>query len=185
MAPVDSSTKIASSVSKLSLNPPKAKGRKDTKARAPKKSKPVADSWEDEETTSGSDTESGLPAHETNDDDEAEEGAGTQAPPPTPISPNYSTAPSPAVTSPSSPPGFDQDPAIDFGPATRPEKTDAVARRMIAGALGVRAPKPTEEQRAYDRAVREKERKRREEDQEKEQKRLAEAEKAKKSVWED
>ncbi|KAK6957411.1 hypothetical protein Daesc_000196 [Daldinia eschscholtzii] len=67
----------------------------------------------------------------------------------------------------------------------RPEKTDAVARRMIASALGVRAPRPTEEQRAYDRAVREKERKRREEEKEAEKKRKEEAERAKVAIWED
>ena len=46
-------------------------------------------------------------------------------------------------------------------PSCRPEKTDAVAKRMIAGALGVKAPKKTEEQKAYDKAIKEKEIKRR------------------------
>ncbi|CAI4211333.1 unnamed protein product [Parascedosporium putredinis] len=48
----------------------------------------------------------------------------------------------------------------------RPEKTDAVARRMIAGALGVKAPKQTEEQKAYDRAIKEQARKKKEEERE-------------------
>jgi hypothetical protein len=49
----------------------------------------------------------------------------------------------------------------------------------------MRAPRPTEEQRAYDRAVREKEKKRREE--EKEQERLKEeaAAKARQAIWDD
>lgn len=67
----------------------------------------------------------------------------------------------------------------------RPEKTDAVARRMIASALGVKAPKLTDEQKAYDRALREKERKKRELEKEEEKKRQAEAEKAKIAIWED
>lgn len=63
----------------------------------------------------------------------------------------------------------------------RPEKTVGPAARMIAGALGVRAPRRTEEQRAYEKAAREKERVAREE------KRLAEERsvKARASVWDD
>ena len=67
----------------------------------------------------------------------------------------------------------------------RPEKTDAVAKRMIAGALGVRAPKKTEEQRAYDRAVKEKEIKRRNREREDEVRAKEEAETARVKVWED
>jgi len=68
---------------------------------------------------------------------------------------------------------------------TRPEKTDAVARRMIAGALGVRAPKKTEEGREYEKAVRDRERKKR--DQEREAQRRAEedAQRARAAVWGD
>ncbi|KAL2258061.1 hypothetical protein VTK26DRAFT_8776 [Humicola hyalothermophila] len=65
----------------------------------------------------------------------------------------------------------------------RPEKTDAVARRMIASALGMKAPRMTDEQRAYDRAVREKERKRREEEKERERKREEEIVKARQAIW--
>jgi hypothetical protein len=67
----------------------------------------------------------------------------------------------------------------------RPEKTDAVAKRMIAGALGVRAPKQTEEQKAYDRAVKEKETRRRNLEKEVAAKAEQEAEKAKAAVWND
>ncbi|KAH6856730.1 hypothetical protein B0I37DRAFT_368191 [Chaetomium sp. MPI-CAGE-AT-0009] len=82
-------------------------------------------------------------------------------------------------------PGSSLSSSSSGGPSKRPEKTDAVARRMIASALGMRAPRPTEEQRAYDRAVREKEKKRREE--EKEQERLKEeaAAKARQAIWDD
>lgn len=56
---------------------------------------------------------------------------------------------------------------------------------MIAGALGLRAPKQTEEQKAYNKAIREKERKRREEEKAAEAKKQEEAAKAKAAIWED
>jgi hypothetical protein len=56
---------------------------------------------------------------------------------------------------------------------------------LIAGALGVRAPKMTEEQRAYDRAVKEKEIKRRNVEKEEAAKAQEEAEKAKAAAWND
>lgn len=67
----------------------------------------------------------------------------------------------------------------------RPEKTNAVAGRLIAGALGVRAPKKTDEQRAYDRAVREKEQKRRDLEKEEAKRKEEEIAKAKAAAWED
>ena len=56
---------------------------------------------------------------------------------------------------------------------------------MIAGALGIKAPKKTDEQRAYDRAIREKEMKRRNEEKAREKQKMEEAERAKAAVWED
>jgi hypothetical protein len=56
---------------------------------------------------------------------------------------------------------------------------------MIAGALGLKAPKKTEEQRAYDRAVKEKEMKRRNLEKEAAARAKEEAEKAKSAVWSD
>jgi hypothetical protein len=54
---------------------------------------------------------------------------------------------------------------------------------MIAGALGIRAPKRTEEQRAYDRAMKEKEIKRRNRAKEEEAKAKEEDDRAKAAVW--
>ncbi|KAK2932270.1 hypothetical protein FoTM2_006728 [Fusarium oxysporum f. sp. vasinfectum] len=54
-----------------------------------------------------------------------------------------------AKKSPSGSPG----PRAGADPDKRPEKTDAVARRMIAAGLGLKAPKQTEEQRAYQRSA--------------------------------
>jgi hypothetical protein len=56
---------------------------------------------------------------------------------------------------------------------------------MIAASLGLRAPKLTDEQRAYDKAVREKEKKRKEEEKEKERQREEEAAKARQAIWDD
>ncbi|KAF0330292.1 hypothetical protein RB213_013399 [Colletotrichum asianum] len=162
---------VTSSLSKLTLD-----GDKKPAKTAKKTKKPVVDSWEDEDL---------------DDDDEEEEakppgGDGSKAPPPTPISPTYNTA------SHSFPPYGTADStgawaagAPPAGGPRRPEKTDAVARRMIASALGVKVPKQTEEQKAYDRAVREQERKRREEEKAAERKKQEETESAKAAIWED
>lgn len=76
-------------------------------------------------------------------------------------------------------------PAGDELRTRRPEKTDAVARRMIAAGLGLKAPKLTEEQKAYQRSVREQEKRRREQEKAEEQRRRDEADKARAAVWED
>jgi hypothetical protein len=52
----------------------------------------------------------------------------------------------------------------------RSEKTDAIAKRMICGAVRIKPPKKSAEQKAYEKAMREKEAKRR--DQEKKRLRL-------------
>ncbi|EFQ27643.1 hypothetical protein CGRA01v4_02974 [Colletotrichum graminicola] len=174
---------LPSSLSKLSID------SSNKKPAAKKIKEPVADSWEDEDVD---DEEEGG-----NDDDKGErEGTatpqadGSKAPPPTPISPTYSAADrsfSPYAAADPSAPSASSSPAASSGSsgARRPEKTDAVARRMIASALGVKVPRMTEEQRAYDRAVKEKERKRREEEKAADKRRLEAAEKAKAAIWED
>ena len=68
-------------------------------------------------------------------------------------------------------------------PGSRPEKQTAVAGRLIAGALGVRTPKKTEEQRAYDKAMVEKEVRRREKERQTKKREEEEAEKARAAVW--
>lgn len=67
----------------------------------------------------------------------------------------------------------------------RPEKQVAVAGRMIAGALGVKAAPKSEEARAYERAVREKERKRLAKEKEGKRAEVEAAERAKRQVWDD
>ncbi|KAK4156203.1 hypothetical protein C8A00DRAFT_30898 [Chaetomidium leptoderma] len=169
-----------------------------SRAKPQKKSSPVPDSWEDEaDDDDNSDAEATPVAAPS-------QAGGTSAPPPTPMSPLASSK-RPFSPSALSGPGFSIPPfdgaagdypassssssaaaaAAGTGPSKRPEKTDAVARRMIASALGMRAPKPTEEQRAYDRSVREKERKRREEEKERERIKEEEAAKARQAIWDD
>ncbi|KAF1966155.1 hypothetical protein BU23DRAFT_663754 [Bimuria novae-zelandiae CBS 107.79] len=165
------------------------------------KSAPVAESWD--EGLSGSDTEtedaaSELSSTRAKDRDslsplatvKSPDGDAPHPPPPTPASPN-------AVP-------FDFPDHILYGiggdansrdgsrrgsgaasPARRPDKTTAVAGRLIAGALGVRAPRRTEEEREYDRAMREKEKKRRNEEREREKREQQAAEDRKRSVWEE
>lgn len=174
MPATPASADITSSVSKLSLQT--SDGKKTTKSK-PKKQE-VVDSWEDEDVSSDSEPETDLKS--AHPDGHAE---GTAAPPPTPISPTYTKSPQPSATSTSG--GYYAASDAPLSPSSRPEKTDAVARRMIAGALGLRAPKQTEEQKAYDKAIREKERKRREEEKAAEAKKQEEAAKAKAAIWED
>ena len=182
MSSQNASAEIASSVSRLSLKTgPKAKTKK----------APVVDSWEDEDVSSGSEHDN-CSHHSSSDHDEpsARNQAGTSAPPPTPMSPTYGGS-RPFPPAGLAPQTTDRAPYDAAGPSLsgetrpRPEKTDAVARRMIAGALGLKAPRLSEEQKAYDRAVREKERRRKEEEREIQKKREQEALKAKQAVWED
>lgn len=145
------------------------------------KAAPVADSWEDEDL-SGEDTETDEPSkHKRNTSTAEDEDDGTSAPPPTPASPS-GRYPEDAFDNPykSIQPSREQA-SGNRTPERRPEKTTSVAARMIAGSLGVRAPKRTEEQREFDRAVKEKEKKRRAEEKE----RAEQEEKLKASVWED
>ncbi|KAL9130605.1 MAG: hypothetical protein Q9217_001265 [Psora testacea] len=112
-------------------------------------------------------------------------------PPPTPISPthrrdkstDWSSFP-PSPHSRESPSCIKCETPLDK-PNKRPEKSSAAAGRMIAGALGVKSPKMTEEQRRYEKVVREKERKRIEGARDEEQRREREKEEARRAVWDE
>ncbi|KAH8173296.1 hypothetical protein LIA77_07551 [Sarocladium implicatum] len=149
---------VRSSMNKLTISPPSAKSKAKSKA-------PVADSWEDEDVSDGEPAEPKTPR------------VGTSAPPPTPINPNYTHQILPASASSR---GGD-----DSAAERRPEKTDAVARRMIAAGLGLKAPKQTEEQKAYQRSIREQEKKKREQEKADEARRQEEVVKAKAAIWDD
>lgn len=167
---------------------------------------------EDSESESGPPTPTARDTKQNDDDDgstlvqgpegpEEEDGEdeGTLDPPPTPISPQtaeYQNAhhqQQPGATAGGGGggvsiraygnPNSSSSSSSRNPPSRRPEKQTAVAGRMIAGALGVRAPKKTEEQRAYDRAVKEQEIKRRNREKEEAARAREEEEKAKAAVW--
>ncbi len=169
---------LEQSLSKLAIHPEPSKSSSAFKKM--KKKQAVAESWEDESLSSDTEPES----------DPADQALSPQqsatypsAPPPTPISPS-TTRSQPSFAAPF---GYSIDGVAEARPerTTRPEKTDAVAKRMIAGALGIKAPKKTEEQRAYDRAMKEKVMKQRNQEKEAAAKAKEEAEKAKAAIWSD
>lgn len=149
------------------------------------KSRDVAESWEDEdvEMSTPTPTDSFSPPLQP-----VSSKPLPNPPPPTPISPTAGHAydwtaagalgggrPQPLSASGASTPRSDTD--------RRPEKSTAVASRMIAAGLGVRAPKKTDEQREYDRAIKEQEIKRKNREKDERERERAEDEKAKNAVW--
>ncbi|EMD69558.1 hypothetical protein GGP41_001291 [Bipolaris sorokiniana] len=207
MAPIHktpSEEEIAKTLGNLKLSP----SHPEKPLKKPK-SKPVADSWDDDGALSSSDTEtetsSSTKKGKASQDQQQDGGKSSPQDALKPLSTTSSheadVPPNPPPPTPASPTQFEyphgdnvgydigaEGPRSRNSPASldkRPEKTTAVAGRMIAGALGVRAPRRTEEEREYDRVMREKERKRRVEEKERE-KREAEAREArKKAVWDD
>ena len=169
--PTNSNEEVSPSFSKLSI--------KNTKSETPKPKvtkkvkKVVADSWEDADSSG---PESDAEPEINDDEDESA---------PKPSTSTFSPARPLSSTGSTWQPPPDTKEWRDAEPEKRPEKTDAVARRMIVAGLGLKAPKLTEEQKAYQRSVREQEKKKREQEKELEKKRKEEAEQAKASVWDD
>lgn len=160
----------------LDTNPSTSTSTKPAKKKA---KKVVADSWEDEDVSDESESE-------TIQEPPTPTLAGTSAPPPTPISPPPAVRQAAYQQSETWPdPTRGAGRGDDQTAAKRPEKTDAVARRMIAAGLGLKAPKLTDEQKAYQKSVREQEKKKRELEKAEEQKRKDDAEKAKAAIWDD
>ncbi|USP76075.1 hypothetical protein yc1106_03349 [Curvularia clavata] len=195
--------KIAQTLGNLKLSP----SHPEKPLKKPK-SKPVADSWDDDDalSSSGSDTETEDVKKSSAKKTTKEQASNSPHDSLQPLSTTTSrdTPPNPPPPTPASPTGFeypydspsnvaygdgarssDSSRSRGGGPDKRPEKTTAVAGRMIAGALGVRAPRRTEEEREYDRVMREKERKRRAEEKEREKREIEEKEARKRAVWED
>jgi hypothetical protein len=146
----------------------------------------IADSWEDELSSSASETDEQPEMSATALSPSSANAEGLLAPLPTPISavrqqpwtpgevPSHFGSVGSPETSGRDSPGT---------PQIRPEKQTAVAGRLIAGALGIRPPKRTEEQRAYDRAMKEKEIKRRNRAQEEKHTTKEEEERVKAAIW--
>lgn len=161
----------------------------------PKAVEPV-DSWEDE---AGSDTETEAEATSSLKPTGISTSDIPSPPPPTPISPSIASArDSPYTTLPTS--GYDG--AISSNSSSgastpsrrvaaagneekRPEKSTAVASRLIAAGLGQRTPKRTKEQREYDQAMKVQEKKKRDAARDEEKRKEEEKEKAKRDIWGD
>ncbi|KAJ9613746.1 uncharacterized protein PV06_10050 [Exophiala oligosperma] len=159
----------------------------------------VVDSWEDDDDLSSPDDGAVTPLDGTEPSlkSVAERDPALKPPPPTPISPppgaseqymNWQPAqvlgggrPKPySPASPSTPTGSDRE-----RDQRRPEKTTAAASRMIAAGLGMKVPKKTEEQRQYDRAIREQEARRKTREKEDREREREADEKLKAAVWDD
>lgn len=168
---------LTSSLDKLKIAP------KSTKAEP-------AESWEDEDD-SGTEEDSGTstPVRAVKSSDYP------GPPPPTPSSPSFSSSKTtqglPYQTFP--PYGFDgvseehddRSPVRRAGDDRRPEKSTAVASRLIAAGIGQKAPRRTKEQREYDQAMKVQEKKRREQAKVDEERKKMEKEKAKQAIWDD
>ena len=145
----------------------------------------LSDSWDDAAEDSPSETEKHADLATT-----PVARSHPSAPPPTPMSPRFASKSSAAAAThldaldPSR-----YHPKSSLSPSAedqaRPEKTTATASRMIAAGLGVKTPKRSEEQKDYDRAVRENERRRREKERNEKKKIEEDRERARAQMWDD
>lgn len=170
-----SPTNVAESLGKLKI-------ADNIKSRKPE----PAESWEDEVDAAA--------------DENEDNGAAS-----TPVRPSTANLPGPPPPTPSSPtdakqrefhyqnfgplglesPPQNSSPRGSETPERRPEKTTAVASRLIAAGLGQKAPKRTPEQREYDQAMKVQEKKKRDQAKAEEERKQREAEAAKKAIWDD
>lgn len=162
----------------------------DTKKAKPKAVEPL-DSWEDD---AGSDTETEPDPKSPLRPTSSSASDIPSPPPPTPISPGVASARDGShATLPTY--GYDSNSSSGTGsPARRsiasteekrPEKSTAVASRLIAAGLGQKVPRRTKEQREYDQAMKVQEKKKRDAAREEEKRRGEEKESAKRNMWDD
>ncbi|KAF2484377.1 hypothetical protein BDY17DRAFT_323234 [Neohortaea acidophila] len=175
MAQNTPSQNLHSSLGKLQLSP-SSKGTPTFP-----KNEPV-DSWEDEaDNDSSPDEGQRTPIH-------ADTSPGP--PPPTPSSPSM-LSPHRLDSPYQSFPAYGLDAALEGrsirrdvdSEERRPEKSTAVASRLIAAGIGQKAPRRTQEQREYDQAMKVQEKKRRDQAREEEERKKREREKAIRDAW--
>lgn len=171
---------------------PKPKPNPAARRLAPhhKHSKPttkVADSWEEEEASSEPDPLKSTHTTVKQTSETAPVPKSSYVPPHLKYRSAAPSPPSRSITPPSrsSTPSSGTTPSSTASSERRPEKTNAVAHRLIAGALGVKIPRRTEEQRAYDKAMREQERRKRDQEREAKKKAEEDAARAKAAIWDD
>lgn len=144
------------------------------KSKKPKKKvTEVVDSWEDEDVDSDGD-DGGVPLRDEVVEDEVVKVEDAIK------KPGTKTADTSFLQDTAPFNNQQRDTTRTSAPEKRPEKSVAVANRLIAGALGIRV-KQTDEQRKFHRAQLENEKKRKELERQKK----AEEEKLKKSVWDE
>ncbi|KAK5098494.1 hypothetical protein LTR70_002707 [Exophiala xenobiotica] len=175
---------VEAKLSKLSLNLKNTNSPRGSNTNLNGLADGAPDSWEDEVSEDGPVDAPGPSLKQVNSIDD-----GPGPPPPTPISAQntdplsrgwetsqvaQSAKPTPRN------PGAPRDSS-----EKRPEKTASTANRMIAGALGIKAPKKSEEQKQYDNALRQAEIKRKNREREQRELDKLEDEKAKAAVWTD
>jgi len=172
---------VEAKLSRLSLNLKNTNSPKGSDTNLSGLADSAPESWEDETAGEGPIEAPGPSLKQITSYD------GPAPPPPTPISPHntdpisrrWETGP---VTEGGQPTPRNPSNSRD-GSEKRPEKTTSTANRMIAGALGIKAPKKTEEQKQYDKALKDAEIKRKNREKEQRERERLEDEKAKAAVW--
>lgn len=172
---------VEAKLSRLSLNLKNTNSPKGSNTNLNGLADSAPESWEDEAAGDGPVEAPGPSLKQITSND------GPAPPPPTPISPQ-NTDPifrqweAGHVTENGQPtprnPGISRE-----NSEKRPAKTTSTANRMIAGALGIKAPKKTEEQKQYDKALKDAEIKRKNREREQWERERLEDEKAKAAVW--
>jgi len=151
------------------------------------------ESWEDEADEEDEGSGSATPVRPTSSSDYP------GAPPPTPSSPSYTSGKTPKGLPYQTFPPFgmesttkspEHSPVTRFGgdgadDQRRPDKSTAVASRLIAAGIGQKAPRRTKEQREYDQAMKVQEKKKRDQAKSEEERRRGEVERAKQAMWDD
>lgn len=172
-----------------------------TQKAKPKATDEPLDSWEDDSgSATETETDPKSPLQPTSSSTSTSASDIPSPPPPTPISPSAASARNTSTSSTHTtlpPQGYDSASNSSSGASTpahraaaggedkRPEKSTAVASRLIAAGLGQKAPKRTKEQREYDQAMKVQEKRKRDAVREEERRREQEKERAKRDMWGD
>ncbi|KAL9050984.1 MAG: hypothetical protein Q9162_006304 [Coniocarpon cinnabarinum] len=149
-------------------------------ASAPKKQS-VADAWDEDDANSededANQTSTRQSTHASKPSD-----SYPSAPPPTPMSPGFSNVPDFENSVFPSPNDSSRQSRGSIS-EKRGEKTTQAASRMIAAGIGIKAPKRSEEQKQYDKAMRENEAKRINQQKEEKKRQEEERERARAAIW--
>jgi hypothetical protein len=178
---------MASKMSALHIDLPS-----DPKPIGAQKTDAVIDSWEDDDLDDTSNTQTPIEGPGPSLKPVQSQDPALIPPPPTPISTGgqyIDWSPAQVLgggrpsTRPYTPPAPSSSQTDSDKERRRPEKTTAAASRMIAAGLGMKVQKKTEEQKQYDRAMKDQEIKRRNREKEEREREKDAEEKIKAAVW--